>query len=318
MKLALISSWLWFDGEHRSTSEPVDYLGLLARLTAHRAAAAGRPAAATCELELDGSPDPEVLRGVLGVVAGAGYERLELGVGGRRFDLHLLEGSGHEPGAPPARRTALMLRRDGIAAWAGEEAPFDAGAPADPRLEKSFAASWGEPDAVLEEGLARVCEAGGCSPLVVYFDAALAGAPLLRVLGALRAVDRAHAGATPPVFALGVDAPPAPGEEAQVFIGRSPGAGTLPPEVIRQVVRGSYASFRGCYSRALARAPQLQGWVAARFVIGPDGRVADVADGGSDLPAEVSGCVRAGFRQLRFPTPRGGPVTVQYPILFQP
>jgi hypothetical protein len=97
------------------------------------------------------------------------------------------------------------------------------------------------------------------------------------------------------------------------------GPGRLPPEIIRQTVRASYAPLRACYERGLATSPALRGRVTTRFVIAADGSVADVADGGSDLPNEkVTACVREGFRRLRFPAPEGGQMTVQYPILLDP
>ena len=54
-------------------------------------------------------------------------------------------------------------------------------------------------------------------------------------------------------------------------------------------------------------------------VIGRDGAVSSVSDGGSDIgnPAVVSCVVRA-FYGLSFPQPEGGIVTVTYPILFSP
>jgi hypothetical protein len=56
-----------------------------------------------------------------------------------------------------------------------------------------------------------------------------------------------------------------------------------------------------------------------RFVIGRDGAVSQVGNGGSDLgdPAVVSCVVRA-FYGLSFPQPENGIVTVTYPIVFTP
>ena len=57
-----------------------------------------------------------------------------------------------------------------------------------------------------------------------------------------------------------------------------------------------------------------------RFVIGRDGAVSNVANGGSDLPdSGVVSCVRrAPSTGLSFPQPEGGIVTVVYPIMFAP
>ncbi len=56
-----------------------------------------------------------------------------------------------------------------------------------------------------------------------------------------------------------------------------------------------------------------------RFVIGRDGAVSNVGNGGSDLPdAGVVSCVARAFYGLSFPAPDSGIVTVTYPIVFSP
>ena len=56
-----------------------------------------------------------------------------------------------------------------------------------------------------------------------------------------------------------------------------------------------------------------------RFVIGRDGAVSNVGNGGSDLPdANVVSCVVRAFYGLSFPQPENGIVTVTYPIVFTP
>jgi len=95
--------------------------------------------------------------------------------------------------------------------------------------------------------------------------------------------------------------------------------GRLPPEVIQRIVRQNFGRFRLCYESGLRSNPNLQGRVAARFVIDRTGNVATVQDGGSDLPdANVIGCVIRSFGNLQFPEPEGGMVTVVYPVIFSP
>jgi hypothetical protein len=96
-------------------------------------------------------------------------------------------------------------------------------------------------------------------------------------------------------------------------------SGRLPPEAIQRVVRQNFGRFRFCYEKALDHNPTLAGRVSTSFVIGRDGAVSSVQNGGSDLadPAVVSCVVRA-FYGLSFPQPEGGIVTVVYPILFSP
>ncbi len=105
----------------------------------------------------------------------------------------------------------------------------------------------------------------------------------------------------------------------KVRMGASSVSGRLPPEVIQRIVRQNFGRFRLCYERGLANNPNLQGRVAVRFVIGRDGEVSNVGNGGSDMPdGGVVSCVVGAFQGLRFPQPEGGIVTVTYPILFSP
>jgi len=105
----------------------------------------------------------------------------------------------------------------------------------------------------------------------------------------------------------------------QVRMGDTKVSGRLPPEVIRRIVRQNYGRFRLCYEQGLGRNPNLEGRVTVRFVIGRDGAVSNVSNGGSDLPdSNVVGCVVKAFYGLSFPKPEGGIVTVSYPIILQP
>ena len=84
-------------------------------------------------------------------------------------------------------------------------------------------------------------------------------------------------------------------------------------------VRQNCGRFRMCYEQGLGRNPNLQGRVSARFVIGRDGSVSNVGNGGSDLPdSGVVSCVLSAFYGLSFPQPEGGIVTVVYPIMLEP
>jgi len=96
-------------------------------------------------------------------------------------------------------------------------------------------------------------------------------------------------------------------------------SGHLPPEVVQRIVRQNYGRFRQCYENGLRTNPNLTGRVTARFVIGREGSVASVQNGGSDLPdSAVVSCVVSAFYGLSFPTPEAGIVTVSYPIMFSP
>ncbi|MGC4094782.1 MAG: AgmX/PglI C-terminal domain-containing protein [Polyangiaceae bacterium] len=82
-------------------------------------------------------------------------------------------------------------------------------------------------------------------------------------------------------------------------------SGRLPPEVIQRVVRQNFGRFRACYSMGLTRNPNLEGRVSARFVIGRDGAVSSVANGGSDLPdSAVVSCVISSVLRAQLPAAR--------------
>ena len=93
----------------------------------------------------------------------------------------------------------------------------------------------------------------------------------------------------------------------------------MPPEVIQKIVRASYPSIRACYEQGLTRNRKLAGKLVTRFVIGTDGTVEAVVDGGSTIPdSKVARCVHAEYWKMRFPRPERGKVTVIYPIAFSP
>jgi hypothetical protein len=105
----------------------------------------------------------------------------------------------------------------------------------------------------------------------------------------------------------------------KVRMGATSVNGRLPPEVIQRIVRQNFGRFRMCYEQGLSRNPNLEGRVGVRFVIGRDGAVSNVGNGGSDLPdGAVVSCVISAFYGLSFPQPEGGIVSVTYPIMFSP
>ncbi len=102
-------------------------------------------------------------------------------------------------------------------------------------------------------------------------------------------------------------------------IGATVVGGRLAPETVQRIVRQNFGRFRACYENGLKLNPSLAGRVAVRFVIGRDGAVASVANGGSDLPdAGVVSCVVRSFGSLSFPQPEGGVVSVVYPLSLTP
>lgn len=105
-----------------------------------------------------------------------------------------------------------------------------------------------------------------------------------------------------------------------VRAGEASVSGQAPKEVVARIVRQNFGRFRLCYEQGLRNNPNLQGRVAARFVIRGDGEVTNVGNGGSDMPdSGVVRCVLQAFNGLSFPEPADkGFVTVVYPIMFSP
>ncbi len=98
--------------------------------------------------------------------------------------------------------------------------------------------------------------------------------------------------------------------------------GRLPPEVIQENVRARFDRLGACYDEGLGRDPRLTGKVLVRFVVGRDGSVTNVGAGkvedGPLNDERVVECILAEFRQMKFPSPEGGIVTVTYPLQFSP
>jgi hypothetical protein len=318
LKIALVSSWLWLDGQYVSPVGQLDYVRLFARLLDRRDNSADGVDSSTLELEVDAASNGRIVQDVLSLVEHAGYERVVLVTGSGRLSLCTgsCGASNLEHERSSGRRTAVLLRQNVIELWSGKNVAEDAPGGADPKLEKLLEIPRGASDDDFEAGIRRLCsKPGRCSDVDLYFEEDLPGREVLRVVKLLGRAARA-AGTTTPAISISSAAAPPPGEEAFVFLMSSVRSGRLPFVVIRQIVRASYGAFRECYQRGLMTSAKLQGRVDVRFVIQQDGSIDQIANGGSDLPSEdVINCVLHGFRALRFPAPRGGSVPVEYPIL---
>lgn len=123
----------------------------------------------------------------------------------------------------------------------------------------------------------------------------------------------------PTSVTLPADTQPHRGRGPSLRMGAVTVSGRLPPEVIQRIVRQNFGRFRLCYENGLRNNPNLQGRVAVRFVIGRDGALSNVSNGGSDMPdGGVVSCIVRAFYGMSFPQPEGGIVTVVYPIMFSP
>jgi hypothetical protein len=96
-------------------------------------------------------------------------------------------------------------------------------------------------------------------------------------------------------------------------------SGRLAPGVIEAGIAAREGLVRLCYVEGLRRNPLLEGRLTARFVIGADGVLSLVFNGGSNLSdGRTVQCLLDTFRGLTFPRPEAGTVTVGYPIVLEP
>jgi TonB family protein len=95
--------------------------------------------------------------------------------------------------------------------------------------------------------------------------------------------------------------------------------GALDKELIRKVIHANRGQVKFCYESQLNRFPKLEGKVAIKFIISPEGTVkqSSVAQTTVDN-AELEACVAGRVRTWIFPKPRGGGmVMVTYPFIFK-
>ena len=94
--------------------------------------------------------------------------------------------------------------------------------------------------------------------------------------------------------------------------------GSLDSAAIRRVMNRKKSAIKACYENALKRDRNLQGKLIISFEIDERGRISNVSFGGSLGSRDVEQCIRTRSRSWRFPRPDGGPVFVDYPIVFTP
>lgn len=84
-------------------------------------------------------------------------------------------------------------------------------------------------------------------------------------------------------------------------------------------VKARMGLIKACYENALKRNPKLKGKITIRFTILETGGLSDVAPGQNAVGApEVASCIVNTMRSWRMPFRPSGPVTVEYPFVFQP
>lgn len=94
--------------------------------------------------------------------------------------------------------------------------------------------------------------------------------------------------------------------------------GSLDPSAIRRVMNRKKSGIKACYENALKRNRQLSGKLVISFEINERGRLQNLSFGGSLSSKDLEKCIGRIARSWRFPRPDGGPVFVDYPIVFTP
>ncbi len=84
-------------------------------------------------------------------------------------------------------------------------------------------------------------------------------------------------------------------------------------------VKARMGLIKACYENGLKRNPKLKGKIAVRFTILETGALADIAAAVDNLGSpEVAACIVNTMRSWRTQFRPSGPVTVEYPFVFQP
>ncbi|MBZ0121696.1 MAG: AgmX/PglI C-terminal domain-containing protein, partial [Sandaracinaceae bacterium] len=139
---------------------------------------------------------------------------------------------------------------------------------------------------------------------------------------------RPDAGAVPPPLEnpLGLElpgnpfgaAPRAPRRSPEVALGGASVVGALDREVVQRVVRSHLEEVRLCYEQGLDRDANLAGVVEVSFVVDPTGTVPSAAVRRTTIDdPSVGECIRRAVLRWRFPHPRGGSVTINYPFVLR-
>ncbi len=117
------------------------------------------------------------------------------------------------------------------------------------------------------------------------------------------------------VILLGGVASAAPASKPKLTFGTPTVKGPLDAKVVNSLVKRNAGKLLACYTKALAKTPDLQGTVTATFTIGSDGAVLETAANG--LGEQVETCVAATITPIKFPKRKDDQTTeVTYPLVF--
>lgn len=97
------------------------------------------------------------------------------------------------------------------------------------------------------------------------------------------------------------------------------GEGKMNPNVVARTLSQHVSAFQYCYNKSLQNDPKLNGELKVRFVIKEDGSVDGKEmefEGSAAKDGDLTSCVQRVFSRMKFPSPKGGEVVVNYPLNF--
>ena len=97
------------------------------------------------------------------------------------------------------------------------------------------------------------------------------------------------------------------------------GEGKMSPSVIAKILSQHVSAFQYCYNKALQSNPKLNGELKVKFIIRENGAVDGrnlEFNGPAARDLNLTSCVQRVFSRIKFPSPKGGDVIVNYPLNF--
>ena len=92
--------------------------------------------------------------------------------------------------------------------------------------------------------------------------------------------------------------------------------GQLDGDAISKALQLRSSAFQACYERELKKNPKANGKVVVMFVIGGAGRVTSSKSTTDSVGGGTGDCVAEVIGKIKFPSPKGGDVTVNKSFVF--
>ncbi len=101
-------------------------------------------------------------------------------------------------------------------------------------------------------------------------------------------------------------------------LGDRGGLGTVNRSDVASRIRRRKSAIRTCYERTLKKNPTAEGKITIQFTIGMAGRITDIsAVTNSTNDSGLQQCIMGKMKTWKFPRPKGGSVTFQYPFILR-